>query len=265
MSAAGTSARTSRSCARSARSSTSWLRTRRAAREKLITFVTDRPGTRSALCDRREQDQARARLGPARDVRDGPAQDRRLVPREFGLVAAHPLRRVPGPAPRHGVLSGPLLVFGAAGQVGRELMALAAARGADAIGLTRQDVDICDAAAVDAAVAREKPRLVVNCAAYTAVDKAESEPEAAQAANCDAAGAIARAAARHGATGAAPVDGLRVRRQQDRRLHRGRSDLPSGRLRPHQGGGRGGVTRGQSAPRDPAHGLGLRHRTVRTS
>ena len=96
-------------------------------------------------------------------------------------------------------MSGPLLVFGAAGQVGRELMALAAARDADAIGLTRQDVDICDAAAVDAAVAREKPRLVVNCAAYTAVDKAESEPEAAQAANCDAVGAIARAAALHGA------------------------------------------------------------------
>ena len=91
-----------------------------------------------------------------------------------------------------------MLVFGAAGQVGRELMALAAARDAHAIGLTRQDVDICDAAAVDAAVARQRPRLVVNCAAYTAVDKAESEPEAAQAANCDAAGAIARTAARHG-------------------------------------------------------------------
>ncbi|MCX8252515.1 dTDP-4-dehydrorhamnose reductase subunit, NAD(P)-binding, of dTDP-L-rhamnose synthase [Beijerinckiaceae bacterium RH AL1] len=95
-------------------------------------------------------------------------------------------------------MSGPLLVFGAAGQVGRELMALAAARDAGAIGLTRQEVDICDAAAVEAAVARKKPRLVVNCAAYTAVDKAESEPDAALAANGDAAGVIARAAARHG-------------------------------------------------------------------
>ena len=115
------------------------------------------------------------------------------------MVAAHPLRRVSGAASRHGVLSGPILVFGAAGQVGRELMALAAARNAGAIGLTRQDVDARDAAAVAVAVAREKPRLVVNCAAYTAVDKAESEPEAAQAANCAAAGAIAWAAARHGA------------------------------------------------------------------
>ena len=91
------------------------------------------------------------------------------------------------------------MVFGAAGQVGRELMRLAAAREAGAIGLTREDVDARDATAVDAAVARAKPRLVVNCAAYTAVDRAESEPDAAHAANCDAAGAIARAAARHGA------------------------------------------------------------------
>ena len=96
-------------------------------------------------------------------------------------------------------MSGPLLVFGAAGQVGRELMTLAAERKTEAIGLTRRDVDIRDAAAVDAVVAQQRPRLVVNCAAYTAVDKAESEPEAAQAVNGDAAGAIARAAARHGA------------------------------------------------------------------
>ena len=115
------------------------------------------------------------------------------------MVAAYPLRRVSGPATRHGVLSGPLLVFGAGGQVGRELMAIATARDAecyrlDAAGRRR----ICDAAAVEAAVARVAPRLVVNCAAYTAVDKAESEPEAAHAVNCDAVGAVAGAAARLG-------------------------------------------------------------------
>lgn len=90
----------------------------------------------------------------------------------------------------------PLLVFGAAGQVGRELMGLAASRGAGAVGLTRAEVDIRDAAAVDAAVERAMPRLVVNCAAYTAVDKAESEAEAAFAVNRDAAASIAKAAAR---------------------------------------------------------------------
>lgn len=95
-------------------------------------------------------------------------------------------------------MSGPLLVFGAGGQVGRELMALAEARGANAVGLTRADVDIRDAEAVEAAVVRAAPRLVVNCAAYTAVDKAETEADLAAAVNRDAAAAIARAAARHG-------------------------------------------------------------------
>ena len=93
-------------------------------------------------------------------------------------------------------MSGPLLVFGAGGQVGQELMALAAARGIGAVGLTRREVDIRDADAVDGAVVAAAPRLVVNCAAYTAVDKAESEPDLAMAVNRDAAGTIARAAAR---------------------------------------------------------------------
>ena len=95
-------------------------------------------------------------------------------------------------------MSGPLLVFGAAGQVGQELMALAHARRIDAVGLTRANVDIRDAKAVDAAVEAATPGLVVNAAAYTAVDKAESEPDLAESVNRDAAGAIARAAARRG-------------------------------------------------------------------
>ena len=93
----------------------------------------------------------------------------------------------------------PILVFGAAGQVGQELMALARGRRTDIVGLTRADVDIRDAAAVAAAIQRTAPRLVVNAAAYTAVDKAENEPDVARAVNTDAAGFIARGAARHGA------------------------------------------------------------------
>ena len=73
----------------------------------------------------------------------------------------------------------PILVFGAAGQVGREFMTLAAARGVPVFGVTRADADIADAPAVGALIARHRPRLVVNAAAYTAVDMAESEPEAA--------------------------------------------------------------------------------------
>jgi dTDP-4-dehydrorhamnose reductase len=95
-------------------------------------------------------------------------------------------------------VSGPLLVFGAGGQVGQELSALARARGVDLVGLTRAHVDIRDAQAVAAAVEVAKPRLVVNAAAYTAVDKAESEPDLAHAVNAVAPGTIAAAAARPG-------------------------------------------------------------------
>lgn len=85
----------------------------------------------------------------------------------------------------------PILVFGAAGQVGRTLMALAPARGINAIALTRAEVDITDAGAVRQAIAQAKPSLVVNAAAYTAVDRAESEPDKAAAVNAEAPGILA--------------------------------------------------------------------------
>ena len=91
-----------------------------------------------------------------------------------------------------------MLVFGAAGQVGREVTALAAARGADPVGLTRTEVDITDVDAVAQAIASAGPRLIVNCAAYTAVDRAESEPELAMAINATGAGVLAQAADRAG-------------------------------------------------------------------
>ena len=92
-----------------------------------------------------------------------------------------------------------LLVFGAAGQVGQELMVLAAARNVAARGLTRADADITDRVAIAALVAATRPWLVVNAAAYTAVDRAESEPEHAHAANVEGARNIAAAAAALGA------------------------------------------------------------------
>jgi dTDP-4-dehydrorhamnose reductase len=92
-------------------------------------------------------------------------------------------------------MSGPLLVFGASGQLGQEMLLLARTRGIEAKGLTRADADILDSDAVERAICDIKPRLVLNAAAYTAVDKAESEPDAAQASNVRGAGNVARAAA----------------------------------------------------------------------
>ncbi|MGH6834993.1 MAG: dTDP-4-dehydrorhamnose reductase [Methylocella sp.] len=93
-------------------------------------------------------------------------------------------------------MNGPILVFGAEGQLGHEVMALARARGIAATGCNRARADVTDFASVSAAILAAKPRLVLNAAAYTAVDRAETEPEAAFAANAVGAETIARAAAR---------------------------------------------------------------------
>src|SRR3954452_18110890 len=77
-----------------------------------------------------------------------------------------------------------LLVLGAAGQVGRELCRLAWPAGTAIASMDRAEIDIADRDAAFGSVARERPEIVINAAAYTAVDRAESEPVAAWAANC---------------------------------------------------------------------------------
>jgi len=71
--------------------------------------------------------------------------------------------------------------------------------GHDLVGLTRAELDICDAAEVDGALARVRPDAVLNCAAWTDVDGAESHREQAHAVNADGAGKLARAAGAAGA------------------------------------------------------------------
>ncbi len=95
-------------------------------------------------------------------------------------------------------MSGPVALFGAAGQLGREILEFAARRGEAVKGFTRADADICDVDAVRAALEGARPRLVVNAAGWTAVDLAESNPEGARAANATGPGVLARAAAEAG-------------------------------------------------------------------
>ena len=64
----------------------------RPGRERLITFVTDRPGPRRALRHRRRQGAGRAGLGAAAQLRAGPGRDGALVPRASGVVGADPGR-----------------------------------------------------------------------------------------------------------------------------------------------------------------------------
>jgi dTDP-4-dehydrorhamnose reductase len=88
-----------------------------------------------------------------------------------------------------------LLVFGASGQVGRALVAAGPEAGWTVKGLARDEADIGDAGAVDAAVRAAAPDAIVNAAAYTAVDRAEGEPDLAMRINGEAPGLLARAAA----------------------------------------------------------------------
>ncbi len=95
-------------------------------------------------------------------------------------------------------MTGPILVFGAEGQTGRELIVLASRRKVAAVGLSRAEADITRAEDVRAAIERHRPRLVVNAAGYTAVDRSESEPELARAANVEGPAVLAAASARAG-------------------------------------------------------------------
>jgi dTDP-4-dehydrorhamnose reductase len=68
-------------------------------------------------------------------------------------------------------------------------------RADDAIGLTRADLDVTDARAVERALLDVRPEAVINCAAYTDVDAAEDDEDVATAVNADGAGNLATAAA----------------------------------------------------------------------
>ena len=83
-----------------------------------------------------------------------------------------------------------ILVFGANGQLGREIMDRA---GDAATGFDRASVDISDAAAVRQAVLEHPPSAIVNAAGYTAVDQAETEIDAALRTNRHGAAVLAEA------------------------------------------------------------------------
>jgi len=84
------------------------------------------------------------------------------------------------------------LVFGANGQVGSHLRELLP----DARFVTRQEANLGDPEAVEAAVRSVVPEIIVNAAAYTAVDSAETEPELAWRANAEGPATLAAIASR---------------------------------------------------------------------
>lgn len=91
-----------------------------------------------------------------------------------------------------------LLVTGAAGMLGSDLIPYLRTRGHEVIGID-MEVDIRDPARVQACVAEVAPEAVIHAAAWTDVDGAEANEPAAYAVNADGAGNVARAAAHRGA------------------------------------------------------------------
>lgn len=87
-----------------------------------------------------------------------------------------------------------ILVTGANGQVGHCLQQQLSKTSLDYVALTRAELDISDAQAVDAVVQKIQPTIIINAAAYTAVDKAEQEQEIAYAINRDGPKNLASAA-----------------------------------------------------------------------
>lgn len=92
-----------------------------------------------------------------------------------------------------------VVITGAAGQLGVDLVAGFTQRGHEVIGLNRADADLTHGRALAAKVVSLRPDVVINSAAYTAVDKAETDPETAWSVNAFAAGYIAQACDQVGA------------------------------------------------------------------
>ena len=86
-----------------------------------------------------------------------------------------------------------VLITGAQGQVGQELMG-SAPLAWQVQGLGSSELDISDAQHVMTIVQKFQPQLIINAAAYTAVDKAESETSRAHAVNHLGAANLAKAA-----------------------------------------------------------------------
>lgn len=93
-----------------------------------------------------------------------------------------------------------VLITGAAGQVGRELVATFEADGHhEVIAADRSILDITDRDAVLGVITTNRPDAIVHPAAWTAVDACESDPDRAYAANALATRFIADGARRVGA------------------------------------------------------------------
>ncbi len=92
-----------------------------------------------------------------------------------------------------------VLVTGAGGMLGREVVNACRIRGHSVLACSRADLDVTDGPGLDATMSRQRPDAVINCAAWTDVDGAEDHERQATRVNSEGAGIAAAAAAGVGA------------------------------------------------------------------
>ncbi len=84
-----------------------------------------------------------------------------------------------------------VLVTGANGQLGYDVIKELQKQNIECFGATRKDFDIIDFKATENFIIKYMPDVVIHCAAYTAVDKAEDEPDLCYKVNTSATESIA--------------------------------------------------------------------------
>jgi dTDP-4-dehydrorhamnose reductase len=92
-----------------------------------------------------------------------------------------------------------VVVTGAAGQLGKDVLLELARKNHQAYGLDRQQLDITIEKDVMAYISEVKPDVILHCAAYTNVDAAEENEDAAYAVNAAGTEYLAKAASQTGA------------------------------------------------------------------
>ena len=90
-----------------------------------------------------------------------------------------------------------ILITGADGQLGRELVKQGQLKGFSVQAPSEDDMDITDLEKIDRCMAFHQPEVVINAAAYTQVDKAESETALAFAVNTTGSANLARMCAKN--------------------------------------------------------------------
>jgi dTDP-4-dehydrorhamnose reductase len=87
-----------------------------------------------------------------------------------------------------------IVVTGAGGMLGHDVVRVAEAERHQVVALTHDDLDVSDPGRVDRLITRERPGAVINCAAWTNVDAAEENEHEASLINSQGAGFVADAA-----------------------------------------------------------------------